>query len=636
MKRIFIIISPFVLIIFLTGCTDQKKTELISPDGNIRFSVFSEYNIAKTESPAFTIEAGNRQILLPSSINIDIGTGGSEEEFDVIKIEKETVNNQWINNFGERRDIPDNYNQVKIFLENDNIKINLICRAYNEGIAFAFEFPEQDGKDSIIIADEKIVFRFPSDYPAWSAPRAQAAYSKVLLSKIETGCERPLVIKYDSALTIALVEAKLIDYARMKFEPDTTGGIAVRSKLGSEVHKKIPFQSPWRVIMIGKNPGDLLEKNYLLSNLNDPSEIQDVSWIKPGKVLREVTLTTAGAKTAIDFLATHKMQYIEFDAGWYGPENSDNSDPARPVLDPARSKGPFDLKEIIDYADSKNIKVLLYVNRKALERHLDAILPLFKKWGIAGIKFGFVQVGTQQATTWMHDAIKKAARYQMVVDVHDEYRPTGFSRTYPNFLTTEGIRGDEESPTNHHTLITMFTRMLAGQGDNTICYYNERVDNKMGSHASQLAKAVCIFSPLQFLYWYDKAAPSLEKNDGQWGATNYIGNEPELEFFDNVPTVWDDTKVLSGEIGEYGVIARRKGEDWFIGGINNEVARTLDISFTFLSPDVKYSAKIYSDDPSINTRTHVRISKINIDRNTIYPAKLNSNNGIAMHIMPEK
>ena len=134
----------------------------------------------------------------------------------------------------------------------------------------------------------------------------------------------------------------------------------------------------------------------------------------------------------------------------------------------------------------------------------------------------------------------------------------------------EGIRGDEESPANSHTLITMFTRMLAGQGDNTICYYNERVDNKMGSHASQLAKAVCIFSPLQFLYWYDKASPSLEKKDGLWGNTNYIGDEPELEFFDNVPTVWDETKVLYAKIGEYGVIARKKGDEWFIGGINGD------------------------------------------------------------------
>jgi alpha-glucosidase len=156
----------------------------------------------------------------------------------------------------------------------------------------------------------------------------------------------------------------------------------------------------------------------------------------------------------------------------------------------------------------------------------------------------------------------------------------------------------------------------------------------MGSHASQLAKAVCLFSPLQFLYWYDKASPLLDKKDGLWGTTNYIGDEPELEFFDNVPTVWDETKVLHAKIGEYGVIARKKGDEWFIGGINGEEARTLDIKFSFLTPGVKYSAKIYSDDPAVNTRTHVRIDSIYVNTNTVYPAKIDSNNGIAMHIVP--
>jgi alpha-glucosidase len=164
--------------------------------------------------------------------------------------------------------------------------------------------------------------------------------------------------------------------------------------------------------------------------------------------------------------------------------------------------------------------------------------------------------------------------------------------------------------------------------------YHERVDKKMGSHASQLAKAVCIFSPLQFLYWYDKAAPSLVKNDGLWGATNYIGDEPELEFFDNLPTIWDETKILYAKIGEYGMIARKKGDQWFIGGINAEQARILNVNFSFLDQGIRYSAKIYSDDPSVNTRTHVRIDSMVVNNETVYPAKLGTNNGIAMHIKP--
>lgn len=259
-------------------------------------------------------------------------------------------------------------------------------------------------------------------------------------------------------------------------------------------------------------------------------------------------------------------------------------------------------------------------------------MPLFKKWGVSGIKFGFVKVGDQAATAWMHQAIKKAAEYEMVVDVHDEYRPTGFSRTYPNLLTQEGIRGDEETVSNEHTLITMFTRMLAGAADNTVCYYNKRVD-KMGSHASQLAKTVCIFSPLQFLYWYDKAPTASIKEDGLWGDTNTIGNEPELEFFNNVPTTWDDTRVLQAEIGKIGVIARRKGPQWFVGGINGSKARQVEVDFSFLEPKVEYKAKIYTDDETLNTRTQVKIEKIKITNLSKLNLDVKKNNGFAIHII---
>lgn len=632
-KKLFAGLALF-LVLSAAGCNENKKVILISPDGNNRLTIYASLKEGDRALPAIALENGNKQVLLPSLISISAGGASDINYLKIISVKRESFSNTWINEFGERREIPDNYNQVSIDLENKKIRIKLICRAYDEGIAFSFEFPRQEGFDSLKISDESVLYRFTGDHMAWSAPRAQAMYSHVPLSKIDKGCERPLVIEIDTCHIIALGEAKLVDYARMKFDPDTTHSNCIRSILDGEVVKSLPFQTPWRYILTGNNPGDLLAKNYMVLNLNDPCKIEDTSWIKPGKALREVTLTTSGARAAIDFTSSHNMQYVEFDAGWYGPENNDMSDARAVNLDPARSKGPLDLQEIIGYAKSKGIGILLYVNRRALEKQLDELLPLYSRWGVSGIKFGFVRVGDQDATRWLHEAIVKTAGYKMVADVHDEYRPTGFSRTYPNFLTMEGIRGDEESPSNSHTLITMFTRMIAGQGDNTICYYNERVDKKMGSHASQLAKAVCIFSPVQFLYWYDKAAPSLVKDDGLWGATNYIGNEPELEFFNNVPTVWDETKVLHAEISEYGVIARRKNEQWFIGGINGEHERTLDIDFSFLDPDKKFTARIYSDDPEIKTRTHVRVDSLAVTGSSVYKATLKPNNGIAIHLRP--
>lgn len=607
------------LTIFTLLSCSGRKLNLHSPDGKLKVEIIPGSGKNDSSVVQLSFFRGNKEILPESPLTINPVERKISGKVRLIRFETRKENSSWTNSFGERKAVPDIYNEMKLYLDAGDLNINLLIRAYNEGIAFSWEIPAQDSLKKLTV-DEKFLCRFTGDHYAWSAARAQAKYSHVPLSKIEEGCERPLVIEVDNNNTIALGEAALVDFPRMKFEPVSTSAHEIRSRLHENAVRLVPFSSPWRYIMAGDNPGQLLEHNYFILNLNSPSALKDLSWIRPGKVLREASLTTEGGKAAVDFTSSHNMQYVEFDAGWYGPENNDASDATGVNVDPARSKGPLDLHEVINYASSKNIGVLLYVNRKALERQIDTILPLFRQWGVAGIKFGFVQVGTQSSTAWLHESIRKAAEYKMIADVHDEYRPTGYSRTYPNFLTQEGIRGDEESPENTHTLITMFTRMLAGPGDNTICYYNERVDKKMGSHASQLAKSVCLFSPLQFLYWYDRPSG--------------IGNEPELEFFNNVPTTWDETRVIYGKIGEYGVIARKKGDEWFIGGINGASPNSLDIRFDFLDKGKKYVAKIYSDDPSVYTVTHVRVDTLDVNYGSSWKAVMKSNNGFAMHIIP--
>jgi alpha-glucosidase len=371
----------------------------------------------------------------------------------------------------------------------------------------------------------------------------------------------------------------------------------------------------------------------LLLNLNDPCAIADTSWIKPGKVLREVTLTTQGGKACVDFAASHGIQYVEYDAGWYGHEYDDSSDATTVNVDPKRSPGPLDLAEVIRYADERGIGIILYVNRRALERQLDEILPLYHKWGVRGVKYGFVNVGSQQWTTWLHEAVRQAAEHRLMVDIHDEYRPTGYSRTYPNLMTQEGIGGDETSPTNEQTLAILFTRMLAGAGDNTICYYNTRVQEN-ASHAYQLAKAVCLYSPWQFVYWYDRPRGSPGAKGGAGGQAGVIGDEPELEFFSHVPTVWDETRVIHGAIGQYAVIARRSGQAWFLGAMNNSQARTLPVSLDFLAEGQKYRARIYCDDSQVETRTHVRIDTQIVTSDTVLQIELAPRCGQAVHLLP--
>jgi len=657
-KRMYFV-GLFFIFINLARCSSDKPLVLTSPDGLLTFT-FNLASNSKVEGIHFSIKYQDTQVLLPSALKLISDDINFNEPFSVEKVEETSVENEWKSLFSELSTIPNTYKQVKIFLKSKHASLNLICRAYNEGIAFAYEIPEQNNISEIDL-DEKIHYNFNADYELWSTPKrapgkltAQGEYRKIPISQLEVGCERPLLIEMGDSLKVALAEAKLVDYARMSFNRGTSSAYSIVSTLdgkmgelkqdtitgailaerlhGPKVHKSLPFQSPWRVVMVGKSYGEMLEQNYIIQNLNDPSEIKDESWIKPGKVLRETTLTTQGAYAAIDFVASHNMQYIMFDAGWYGNEMDISSDATTVTLDPKRSQGPLDMQAVTAYAKKKDIGVILYINRRALEKQLDEVLPLLKEWGIAGIKFGFVRVGDQDATAWLHEAIKKAAVYGMIVDVHDEYRPTGFSRTYPNLLTQEGIKGDETTVSNEHTLITMFTRMLAGAADNTICYYNDRVE-KMGSHASQLAKAVCIFSPLQFIYWYDRAPSAPVKLDGLWGNTKVIGVEPELEFFNNVPTTWDETKVLVGEIGEIGVIARRKGDEWFIGGINGEKPGTVDLNFSFLSEDWNYSAKVYTDDESVKTRTRVRIKETRFNNHSTLKLDIKPNNGFAMHLV---
>ena len=631
---IFVIILLSVLLI---GCNNDESVVVRSPNGanTIEINTTSKSN---KNTLTFSISRDNKIVISPSEIEIISKEIDFSTPFTIINAEERTVENEWTTKFGERNLIPDNYNQLIVYLESTSAKLNLICRAYNEGIAFAYEIPQQNNLKEISIDDEEISYNFLKDYNVWSTPKrgknvhtAQGKYRKIPLSQLEEGCERPLVVEIANDLTIALAEAAMVDYARLSFDaaPDTEFGIL--STLDKKVTKSLPFQSPWRVVMMAENHGKLLETNYIIQNLNDPSEIEDESWITPGKVLRETTLTTKGGIAAVEFVASHNMQYVHFDAGWYGKETSNKSDATTITLDPKRSNGPFDLEAVCKYAKEKNVKVMVYVNRRALEKQLDELLPLYKKWGIAGIKFGFVRVGSQDATKWMHDAIKKCAEYEMVVDVHDEYRPTGFSRTYPNFLTQEGIRGDEETVQNQHTLITMFTRMLAGAADNTVCYYSERV-SEMGSHTSQLAKTVCLFSPLQFLYWYDRAPLAPIKEDGLWGKTNLIGNEPELDFFNAVPTTWDDTKVLAAKIGELGVIARRKGNDWFVGCINGEEGKSVNLDFSFLDRNSEYTAKLYTDDETINTRTRVKIEELYLNSESKLTLDVKANNGFTMQI----
>ena len=608
---------------------------VISPDRNVVITFEIKDLPGLSSCPVYSVAYKGRAIISDSRLGLTLKDAPPlQAGLEIVKVVRSSHRGDWSPVYGERKTIPDNYNYLIALLQETasaTRRLSLTFRAYNEGAAFCYTIPEQSSLGDFVISAEKTQFRFTADHTAWAVYSAQGRYDKVTLGKIKDNCERPTTVQIEENMFAAVSEAGLVDYARMRLSPVKDQPYTLESSLASEVNASAPFKTPWRLILLGDTPGQLLERSYMVLNLNESCAIKDTSWIKPGKVIREVTLTTTGGKACVDFAAEHNLQYVEFDAGWYGPENNDQSDATTVSVDPQRSKGPLDLPAVIEYAKKRNVGILVYVNHKALERQFDEILPLYEKWGIKGVKYGFVNVGSQNWTSWLHEAVRKAAEYHLMVDIHDEYRPTGYSRTYPNLMTQEGIGGDETSPSNNQTLTILFTRMLAGAADNTICYYDGRVD-KNASHAYQLAKAVCFYSPWQFLYWYDRPRTSPPKAGGAGGSRGETGDEPELDFFDHIPTVWDDTKVIHGKIGKYAVIARRSADDWYIGCMNSGEARTLDIPLTFLDKGKQYTAHIYSDDPAVPTRTHVKIERLGVNAETILKATMSAQGGQAVRI----
>lgn len=578
-------------------------------------------------SPLLRFSLRRAKTVITRNASLEMVSDGPETAWRPEPAVSRIVNEDWSPVYGERAHISNQYRAVTIAYRSsaaDGRRLHVDARLYNEG--FAFRYRLYQAGSSIRIGDERCSIPLRSDAVAWASSSAQGLIEQTAVGKIKGEAERPLTVRVGNKTWLALGEAGLDDFARMKWRSD--GDSVLQSTLSGNVVANDSVISPWRYIMAAGSPAQLLQHNDFIPNLNKPCAISNTAWIKPGKVLREASLTTTGAFACIDFAAKHNISYICFDAGWYGREDADSSDATRVALDPARSKGPLDLPSVIAYGKQKEIGVILYVNRRALERQMDTLFPLYESWGVSGIKFGFVQVGAQSFTAWLHRAIRQAAEHHLLVDVHDEYRPTGYARTYPNLLTQEGIRGDEESPFTEQTIKTLFTRMIAGPADNTICYYTARV-NKMGSHAAQMAKAVCIYSPLTFVYWYDR--PRRNEADTAEGVIRVL---QETAWFDRLPMSWDDTKVLEGTMEDYATIARRKNDQWFVGSLNGTKARDCKLPLDFLQKGKQYEAVIYSDDPLLKTLSNVKISRKNVNAATVLQLHLSARNGLAIYIRP--
>jgi len=604
------------------------EKNMLSPDGNLSMRFYQRADEEGRKQMYYQVSYKNKPVIVQSNLDIQLDNHlsqsalalkpDSDKHWGSHFVFKNSISvfhdSIWNPLYGERNRIRDHYNELVLQYENpedDRYKFNLIFRVYNEGVAFRYFFPENPTGVYYRITEENAEFTFPENTQAWYEQWAQGPFQLLPLRNWPDEGERPLTLKLANGLYACITEAAMIDYARTKFALKKNKPNTIVTSLYEGVDLITYFNTPWRVIMVGEKPGNLIENNSLILNLNAPGKISNTSWIKPGKIIREMTLTNEGAKACIDFAAAHHLQYILFDWKWYGPAFTFDSDAGQVAID-------LDLKNIIQYGEKRNVGVWLYVNQQALLKQDHEIFPLYKSWGIKGVKYGFVQVGSHRWTTWLHESVQRAAENELMVNIHDEFRTTGEQRTWPNILTAEGIRGNEEMPDADHNTILPFTRGIGGAGDYTICYYTNRIKT---THAHQLALGIVNYSPLQTLFWYDK--PS-----------DYHG-EREIEFFEKLPTVWDDTKILQGEIGQYIATARKNGEQWFVGAITNNEGRELSIPLDFLSKEKKFLINIYTDEEGSTTRTKVKIKQRKVKSSDVIKIKLIASGGVALWIRPE-
>lgn len=580
--------------------------QMSSPSKKVRMTM-----TANEQEWTYSVSFNGKEIIQKSQL----GIGNIEAPFSAHGTAIDIVNETLHPLYAERSEIKDICNEYSFAVAHNDGIITFKVRLYDYAIALQYGF--NMGQTTIITSDET-TFSFPNNTKCWYSITPQGLIQKSTINNIDIA-ESPITLQLPDGRFVCLMETGNTDFTLTRFK--CSSGIVSCEMGDAATFASGQFLTPWRVAIFANSPSQLANSNNLPFILSEQCRINDTSWIKPGKCMRVMKFTTEEAIAYIDFAKQYGLQYVLFDAKWYGDEYKTTSDPRACAVD------DLDLPLVVEYAKSNGIGVWLYVNHIALSQYIDEIAPLYESWGIAGVKFGFVTVGRQNNIKWLHNAVATCAEHHLMVDIHDNYRPLGWSRTYPNLLTQEGIRGNEEFPPSSQNAMLPFTRYMAGAGDYTICYFTpirrgQRDDGSpYNTPAHQMALSVICYSPLQLLFWYD--------------SYSFANNEPELDFFKQLQTTWDETVTLDGQIGEYVVQARRSGNTWFIAGITNEHKRQMFVNLNKFLQNGKYFATTYTDgNESIATTTKIAVDSREILTNEPLKFDLKPNGGFAMTITP--
>jgi alpha-glucosidase len=534
-------------------------------------------------------------------------------------------------------------------------RFDIEARAYNSGVAFRYRVPQQAALVRYQLSQEDTEFRPVMDASAWALrlPNYQSAYESEYVPQVLSALSNqggvashilngaPMLMHMPGLAWAAVGEADLDGNAAMYLENPTGNwtGHYIISRIsppvdgnGPAVDASLPHDSAWRVILLGDTPGELIESN-LITDLNPPDRLTDTSWIHPGKASwnwwngdlgpdGQSAYTTKNMEYYVDFAAESGFPYMMLDAGW-----SDS--------DITKMRGNVDVPELVRYAAKKNVKIWIWLYSKAVAAQMHEAFPLYEKWGVAGVKIDFVLRNDQQGIQWYYDVARLAAEHHLMVDFHGATQPWGIQRTYPNVLDYEAVLGLEnnkagrrDGPVNRTTF--PFTRMLSGPMDYTPGGFDnvtpedfvarDKNPMVMGTRAQQLALYVVLEEPLAMV----SDVPSA------------YANQPSFQFIRDVPTAWDETRVLNGEPGEFVTIARRHGAEWYLGSLTNWTARELQVPLGFLGPGT-YTAEIYEDAPdATRIPKHVTIRSQSVRSSGELKLSLASGGGCAIHFLPAR
>jgi alpha-glucosidase len=663
------LISILSVSVLLVGSCTAGPLTVDSPSAEISVTITTggqEDTDTGSGTLAYTVDYKGQEIIGRSELGLEFrGLPPLGPGMKVAGTENKQVNESWERVWGRDKKVMDHCNELTVHLagEKNKVKMDLVVRAYDDGVAIRYHMPEQENIKGFELTADKTQFRFNGNHRVWAAQygpfrsHQEAEFRELMLDDpvLEERSGLPLLVEAGEKAWVAITEANLTDWAGMYLQRSENFTFeTVLAPWPDEpellVRSQAPRNSPWRLIMIGDSPGDFIESD-IIANLNESNALEDVSWIRPGvaswdwwwcnrygpDVDFRLGSNTETMKYFIDLAAEMGWEYQLVDWTWYGPAfqpTGEDPNHPHPDSDITTMEPGIDIPELVRYGAEKGVRILLWLEWHHADRQMEEAFPLYEKWGVAGVKVDFMARDDQYVVDFYHRLVKLAAKHHLVVDFHGAYKPTGFSRTYPNLMTREGVMGNEYVKWSHritpeHKVTIPFTRGMLGPMDFTPgAFVNVTVEDfktedmascpmTMGTRCNELAMMVVYESPLQVMC------------DAPY---NYRNSPAGTDFLKIVPTTWDKTRVLNASVGDYITTARKSGNEWYIGSMTDENGRTLTIPLDFLG-EGSFEATIWKDAADADAHpTRLDKEVISVDQDTVLEAVMAPGGGHVVHI----